>query len=235
MRAVLVVASALTLAALVACAGPGPASERGSTATASAPESPRALVSDYQMFAKLARAAEQNAAFDTYMRWVAGLGVPDAVLVVGLMDSPDTTVDGLATVFHERVEFQEWLDLGHRLDDIMTVAYYQEHYPGVYPIAHKAAISEELALIRHAAAKAGFRAVPELAYALVTPLAERHGVAPGRLARRLKHNPELLSADVTDEELELAIRFYEVGGYCYRDREAIKQGARAFLAERRQR
>ena len=93
----------------------------------------------------------------------------------------------------------------------------------------RAATVEEFSLIRHFAAQAGFQDVPELAYALVSPLVERHDATPARLTRRLRYNPEYLSARVSNEDLELAVLVFENGGYRYRDRELTLQGAREYL------
>ena len=68
------------------------------------------VASAYPLFAELGKDQELNGLFERYMTWAASLGVPDAVLVVKLLNSKDKTIDSLATVFHERVEFKGWLD-----------------------------------------------------------------------------------------------------------------------------
>lgn len=187
------------------------------------------VILDFPPFAELRADHELNDLFKDYMDWVASLGVPDAVLVVGLMESQDRTMDSYATEFHELVEFKGWLDLNHDIQDFMTIEYYQANYQDVYPVAHRKGTVEEFSLIRHFAAALGFREIPELAYALVSPLVERHNTDSARLARRLKFNSEFLTTPVSDEDLELAVQVYEAGGYRYKDRDNIIAESREYL------
>ena len=189
-------------------------------------------ISDHALFAKLQDDPALTAAFKTYMEWVAGLGVPDAVLVVKMMNATEPTIDSMASVFHEKVEFKEWMNLGHKIEDIMTVPYYQAKYAEVYPVAHRVGIIAEFSLIKHFARKRGYRDLPVLAYASVSPLVEHHATTPGRLSRRLRFNPEYATASVGEEDLELAAQVYESGGYKYKDRAKLLRAAGEYLAQR---
>ena len=225
-------ASASLLWWLLACAHRGAAHQDGAAHFENTRVDVTQAIADYPLFSELETDGELTSLFKRYITWVASLEVPDAVLVVHLMDSPDRTLDAWATAFHEQVEFKGWLDLGHRFEDILTVPYYQAQYDRVYPVAHRKAIIEEFLLIKHFARKQRFRDLPVLAYALVSPLVERHQATAARLVRRLKYNPEYLSAPVSEQELELAVRVFEIGGYRYQDRAGILDGARAYLKHR---
>jgi len=232
MRNARLFASILVWLVLVACECPPPAPR---CEPEPAVKDGMRAVADYPLLVALRKDTHFSGEFERYMKWVASLGVPDAVLVVGLMESDDKTLDSLATVFHEMVELKGWLDLGHPIENIMTVAYYQEHYPTVYPVAHRKGVLEEFSLIRYFATHEGFRDAPVLAYALVAPLVERHGTTPSRLVRRLKYNPEYLGVRVNAEDLELAVQVFERGGYRYTDRAKIIDGAKEYLATQERR
>jgi len=232
MRMIIAAACLFPLVVLTACGDRAPVQGEEPDRTGQRGTDVVQSVSDHPLFAKLRDDDALTADFKTYMKWVASLRVPDAILVVKMMEADKPTVDSVASVFHEKVEFKEWMNLGHKINDIMTVPYYQAKYPEVYPVAHRAGIIAEFSLIKHFAKQNGYRDLPVLAYASVSPLVEHHATTPRRLARRLQYNPEYVSASVSDEDLELAVQVYEAGGYQYKDRAKILQGARVYLAER---
>ncbi len=232
MRMIFVAVCMLPLAVLTACGDEALAPAAGSAGIGAVSTGVEQAISDHPLFAKLQDDEALTRAFKTYMEWVAGLGVPDAVLVVKLMNATEPTIDSVASVFHEKVEFKEWMNLGHKVADIMTVPYYQAKYPEVYPVAHRAGIIAEFSLIKHFAKQKGYRDLPVLAYAAVSPLVEHHATTPSRIARRLKFNPEYVTTAVSDEELELAVQVYEAGGYHYKDRAKLLRAAGAYLSQR---
>ncbi len=232
MRVMTVSTCLFLLVGATACGERSPAAGADRNRLTSASARVEHAVAAHPLFAKLQDDDSLTEVFQTYMEWVAGLDVPDAVLVVKMMKAAEPTIDSMASVFHEKVEFKEWLSLGHKIKDIMTVPYYQAKYAEVYPVAHRAGIIAEFSLIKHFAEREGYRDLPVLAYASVSPLVEHHASTPGRLVRRLRYNSEYLSDSVTDEDLELAMQVYEVGGYQYKDRARVLRGAQDYLAER---
>ena len=232
MRMIIVAVCMLPIAALAACGDQVPVQEEKQDGTGRRNANVAQAISDHPLFVKLKDDDALTERFEKYMKWVAGLGVPDAVLVVKMMNANNPTIDSLASVFHEKVEFKAWMDLGHKIEDIMTVPYYQANYAEVYPVAHRAGIIAEFSLIRYFARKEGYRDLPVLAYASVSPLVEHHATTPGRLLRRLRFNPEYATASVGEEDLKLAAQVYEAGGYHYKDRAELLRAAREYLAQR---
>lgn len=175
----------------------------------------RPFVETYPPYAAIESDADLNEKFTRYLRWLAGLGAPDAELVLKLVEEGAASADALSLVHHEKIELREWLRLGHAFDDIMRVDYYRAHYEQVYPIAHARAVSSELGLLRHYALRRGFPPISALSLALVSPLVERLSATVAQVARRLRYNPEILreARCATREKFELAIRIYSEGGY----------------------
>lgn len=189
----------------------------------------RRIISEHPSYRTLEEDEVLGRRFRQYMKWLSDLEVPDARLVQGFIEEGRSSLDALSTIFHEKVEFAGWLELGHRFEDILKVEYYQAHYLEVYPIVHRKAMLEELSLVRHFALAVGSPPCPELALVLVNPLVEHHGAPVAMMARRLRHNPELLDQPLTPEDIERAIRTWESGGYAYREREKIREQAIDFI------
>jgi hypothetical protein len=187
-------------------------------------------VADHPVVRALAADPQQARNFRAYIAWLEDKA-PDASLVAEFLRDERRPLDALAVVIHEQVEFREWQRLGHAIDDIMTVEYYREQYPTVYPIAHRRAIEAEFDVIAHAARRLGFSPVPALAYNLVSPLLDHHGVPPDRLHRRLRFNEEIAgqAGVVTREHLEVAIAVFERGGHSYGDRDQVLKSAEQLL------
>ena len=175
----------------------------------------------------LASDAGARADFERYWTWLGGLGVPDVEYLDGL---PADDLEALAMRYHEQVELRGWLALGHRLDDVVDVAYYQAHYAEVYPVAHAQAMTAELALLAGFAARRGFPPVPARAFVLVGPMIERRAVTPAMADRRLRFNPAVAAEAPTADELDVAARVYEAGGHHYRDRAAVVAAAVAAVS-----
>jgi hypothetical protein len=187
-------------------------------------------VADHPVVRALAADPQQTGHFRAYITWLEDKA-PDAKLVAEFLRDERRTLDALAVIIHEQVEFREWQRLGHAIEDIMTIEYYREQYPTVYPIAHRSAITAEFDVIAHAARRLGFPPVPELAYNLVSPLLDHHGVPPDRLHRRLRFNEEIVgqAGTVTREHLKMAIAVFERGGHRYGDRDQILESAQRLL------
>jgi hypothetical protein len=184
----------------------------------------------YKMLTKDAKLSEQ---FEAYMKWLSEL-TPDAKLVYGYMQKKNPNIFELSFIFHEKVEFYGWLQLGHKFEDIMNLNYYQEHYPEVYPIAHRRAVIEEIGLVKFFAHKQRINKVPELAYMLVSPLCDINSDVPiDRLLSRLKYNPEYLNQMlfVTKKDLKKAVRVFKLGGYKYDDQNALITKAYKYVQE----
>lgn len=192
-------------------------------------------LADYPLYARLQADAQFGLGFRRYFRWLAGFGDPDPVYVQGFIDRDARTLEAQAVIFHEAVEFLGWLELGHRLADMMSLDYYRAHYPAVYPIAHARAVREELALVKHFARGRGFPDLPEIAFALTMPLLEqRPGVTVAHLMKRLGY-PGLAAVQaqarqLTRAQVDTATHVYSDGGYAYRDREAVVEAVMRFLA-----
>ena len=118
MSVFITVACLFPLAVLTACGDRAPVQGEDPDGTGRRSADVVHSVSDHPLFAKLRADEALTAEFTTYMKWVAGLGVPDAILVVKMMETDKPTVDSIASVFHERVEFKEWMNLGHKIEDI---------------------------------------------------------------------------------------------------------------------
>lgn len=177
---------------------------------------PETKIQDYPYYQTLENNQQLSEQFEKYMEWMSDKS-PDAKLVFGFMQNPIKTIDMISTIFHEKVEFAEWLNLGHNFDDILTIEYYKKHYMDVYPIAHKKAIIEEINLLKFFTKTKGFTEIPEITFNLVSPLLEYHSVPVDKLHKRLKYNFEYNSAlsSVTKTDLETAMKIYETGGYKY--------------------
>jgi hypothetical protein len=194
------------------------------------------IVRDCPEFKKIADDADFNRQFQQYMQFSSDKS-PDGKMVFAMMNDKKKSLDVLATIFHEQVELAQWLKLGHRFTDIMTVEYNQKHYMEVYPVAHRAAVIEELALLQYFAhKKCGFE-IPEIALNLVSPMIEKFGVSVERFQSRLKFNPEYNAqlCCVSDSAIEKAMQVYESGGYQYKERERILAEARALADKYRSR
>ena len=106
------------------------------------------IIKDYTNYNILESNIELSDKFYKYMVWMSDKA-PDAKLVLGFMDKDTTTLDEISTIFHEKVEFAEWLNIGHDFDDILNIEYYKKHYMEVYAIAHRIAVIEEMNLIKY--------------------------------------------------------------------------------------
>jgi hypothetical protein len=180
-------------------------------------------------FAKIADDADFNRQFQQYMQFSSDKS-PDGKMVFAMMNDNKKSLDVLATIFHEQVELAQWLKLGHRFADILTVEYNQKHYMEVYPVAHRAAVIEELALLQYFAhKKCGFE-IPEIALNLVSPMIEKFGVSVERFQSRLKFNLEYNAQlrYVSDSAIAKAMQVFESGGYQYKKRDRILAEATAF-------
>lgn len=181
-----------------------------------------AQVKEYPMYKQITNDKVFMEQFNKYMELMS-TGSPDGKKVYGLMQSPEKTLDMMSTIFHEQVELKEWMNLGHKYEDIMTIEYYQNHYMEVYPVAHRKAVIEEIGLIKYFAMKRNYPHIPEVAYNLVSPLIEAYGVPVEKMQRRFKYNEEYNAQVkyVTRKDLETAIKVYEEGGYKYKDKSRL--------------
>jgi len=187
------------------------------------------LVADFPEFRVIKEDNQFNEQFGQYMNWLSSLGVPDARLVVGYMNSSWCSIDRIASIFHEKIELREWMLLGHKFQDIIDTNYYQAHYEQVYPIAHRKAMASELALLTHFAGTLGVVNLSELSFVVVNPLIEEYSVDVARFVKRLRFNHEILDQRPTCDELERAAMVFENGGYVYTNREKILRKGCNFL------
>jgi hypothetical protein len=175
--------------------------------------------------------------FDRYLRWAAKAESPDAVYLTNRIDHGLNTFDLQADVFHELIELRNWMRLGHTYADIMTLEYYQKHYPAVYPQAHCNAIIAETLLLNRFAEINGFQPLPALAYAMASPMYELYerlqGVDVPILVRKLRYNRTLFEEPVTPDQVTIARRIYEIGGYTYKDADSLQTVAAGFLRQPR--
>lgn len=187
-------------------------------------------IADYPLYQDLEQDHDLEKKFVRYMEWLAGLKVPDAVFVFDLVQRNVRTLEALSLIFHEKVELLNWLELGHRFEDIIQVDYYNAHYSEVYPIAHRRALIEEMNLIQHYAKKQGFNHILELAFTLVSPMVEQRKTSVVTLTRRLRFNPEMLNqkVQINRRTLETAVNIFYDGGYCYLDRTGLINEALRF-------
>jgi hypothetical protein len=191
----------------------------------------RAVLVGHPELARLEADEELSQQFKRYWRWIAeDVGTPDAQYLASL---PGDDLELEAFLFHEKIEFESWIKLGHRPEDIMQVEYFQQNYEAVYPIAHRDATRAEMELLTYFAGTIGLD-VPPLALVLVCPMVERReGATAERMVRRLKFNPEYASQEVTPEDLEAATKVWEAGNYSYRDRSNVVAEALAYVNGRR--
>lgn len=180
------------------------------------------VIKEYPLFKQVENNKEFTGQFYKYMELMS-TGSPDGKKVFEIMQNREKTLDQYSTIFHEEVEFMEWMNLKHKYEDIMTIEYYQKHYMEVYPVAHRKAVIEELGLIKYFAMKKNYPNIPEVAYNLVSPLIEYYGVAVERMQGRLKYNQEYLAQVkyITRKDLETAAKVYEEGGYKYKDKDRL--------------
>lgn len=189
-------------------------------------------IKGYPSFVTIEQDPPLKSQFPRYMKWLYDLKIPDALLVYKQMEDNVRSLDALATIFHEKVELAGWMRLGHKFEDIMTVEYYQEHYMGVYPVAHREAMFAQYGLIKYFAAGKKFRDIPEFAYVLVSPLTEQHqGNNAERMARTARYNPEFQRVVVTPEDIKTAMAVFEAGGYKYKDPAKVASDAEKFIAD----
>jgi hypothetical protein len=177
------------------------------------------VIKDYPLFKQLEVNEGFNAQFNKYMEF-ASQASPDGKKVYAIMQAPEKSLSDLSTIFHERVELMEWMNLKHKFEDIMNPEYNRAHYMEVYPIAHRKAVIEEIGLLKYYAMKKNYPNIPEVVYNLVSPLIESYGVAVERMQRRIQFNQEYLAQVkyVTRNDIETAIKIYEEGGYTYKDK-----------------
>jgi hypothetical protein len=174
--------------------------------------------------------------FDQYMRWLAspGIGAPDAVYLMDAVDAGVNSIDLQSAIFHEMIEFKNWMSLGHKFNDIMTIEYYRQNYPVVYPTAHCHAIIDQTQLLNTFARRKGLGSVPILAYDLVFPDYERreslNQLLPiPMLVRQLKFNQSQFDEKLVSGDLEMALQVFERGGYSYQNSALLLSYATAFL------
>lgn len=189
------------------------------------------IIQEYPLYKELANNETVSQQFLQYMEWASDKS-PDGKLVFELIKNKASSLEAITTIFHEKVEFAEWLKLGHRFEDILTVEYYQQHYMEVYPIAHRRALIAEIALLRYFAQKKGFRHIPESAYNLVHPLIEKYNLPVMRFQKRMQFNWEYQAQlpFLAESDIDIAIQVYEAGGYEYKDKNKILSEAKAIIA-----
>ncbi len=189
-------------------------------------------IQEYPVYKALEANETISKQFLQYMEWLSDKS-PDATFVYQLMQNKANSLDAIAVIFHEKVEFYEWLKLGHRFEDIMTVEYFQKHYPDVYPIVHRRALIEEINLIKYFAQKKGFSNIPEIAYNLVSPIIEKYNVSVARFQKRLKVNLEYQAQMqfLSENDLKIAITVYEAGGYQFKEKDRIFAEAMTLIAD----
>ncbi|MCB0420387.1 MAG: hypothetical protein KDD61_05295 [Bdellovibrionales bacterium] len=165
---------------------------------------------------------------EIYIDWLSSLGTRDAQLVQKYMHSSACSIDKIANVYHEMIELQAWLDLGHQYEQILNIDYYQTHYTKVYPIAHKKAIRLEIDLLNYFAKINGLGEIPALAFTLVNPLIEEFKVNPQKILTRLKFNREFLEKKPSCSDIKRAALVYQTGGYLYKNKEEVIRQACLF-------
>jgi len=202
---------------------------RAGDVTANVSADVSADIGNFPDYARIESDEQLAIEFPAYMKWLADLGVRDAVMVYRWMQDGTLSLDAVTAIFHEKVELAAWKKLGHKLKDIMTLEYYQKHYETTYPKAHREAMFSELGLTAHFAAAKGVKNIPQLAYVLVHPLVEHHGVPVAKMVGRLKFNSEYLDARVTTQHLKDAMRVFEMGGHQYKDAASILKQAQQVI------
>lgn len=180
------------------------------------------VVKEYPLFKQIENNKEFMEQFNKYME-LASQWSPDGKKVYALMLAPEKTLSDLSTIFHEKVELMEWMNLKHKFEDIINPEYNRDHYMEVYPVAHRKALIEEISLLKFYAIKKNFPNIPEVAYNMVSPLIEHYGVPVARMQGRLKFNQEYLAQVrfLTRADIETAIKVYEDGGCRYKDKERL--------------
>jgi hypothetical protein len=180
------------------------------------------IVREYPLFKQIENNKEFTGQFNKYME-LASQWSPDGKKVYALMQVPEKSLSDLSTIFHEKVELMEWMNLKHKFEDIINPEYNREHYMDVYPVAHRKAVIEEISLLKYYAMKKNYPNIPEVVYNMVSPLIENYGVAVERMQGRLKFNQEYLAQAkfVTRVDIETAIKVYEEGGYTYKDKNRL--------------
>lgn len=188
------------------------------------------IIQDLKSYKELESDDLFNSQFLEYITWMNDSS-PDGKYTYNFIKTNNKTLYSLSVIFHEKVEFKNWLLLGHKLEDIMNGEYYQKHYPEVYPIAHRKALIEEINLIKYFAKKNKYPNIPELAYILVSPVIQDYNTNIERVFRRVKYNLEYEAqrSFITYLDLEIALLVFEMGGYKYNDRSKIKNEALEFL------
>ena len=187
-------------------------------------------IKDFPCYRLLNNDKELSKQFYKYMKWISELS-PDGKFVFNLMNQKDQNIYTISMIFHEKVEFWQWLQLGHKFSDILNIKYYQNNYGKVYPIAHRIAVIEELNLIKYYAQKMNFDNIPEVTLVLTSPIIEKYNVPLDKVFRRLKFNLgyEAQVPFITQKDIETAISIYEKSNYIYKDKNKILKEALAFV------
>jgi hypothetical protein len=177
--------------------------------------------------------------FDRYLRWLGSpeIASDNAVYLLGEVDKGVHSFELQGHIFHEMIEFRNWMKLGHRFKDIMNRDYYNAHYSAVYPVAHCNAIIAQQRVLNAFAQSHGLKTLPMLAYDLVVPDYEKYPylqemtqkLGVPAMVIQLKFNREYFDEAVSEEQLLDAIEVYKEGEYGYSDTRIVLDRAKRFL------
>lgn len=174
--------------------------------------------------------------FDQFMRWLASpdIAAPDAVYLLQLVDRGDSSIELQSHLFHEYIEFNNWMRLGHKFSDIIDVEYYSKNYPTVYPVAHCNAIVAEKKVLNTFAKQNKISEVPMIAYDLAFPDYEKrqelaNALPTPLMVRQLRFNKEFFHERVDVDDIRTAMRIFQNGGYRYNHPEVIVDAGSNFL------
>lgn len=196
------------------------------------------IFKDYLPFTTIDTNSKLHREYINYLEWIVSLDGEgsDANYTLKQINSEHQTLDGVSIAFHEKVEFLYWLELGHEIEDITKIEYYQANYMKVYPVAHRRSMVAEMNLIKYFSKKHSIDGVPELAYLLVHPMREKRKsgdmlIPLKGMATRLAFNIEYHIQSVSKDDLVKAIKTFELGGYQYENKLKILEGTSSFKCD----
>jgi len=137
-----------------------------------------------------------------------------------------------AKLYEGKVEFLALLSNGYKLSDFKEKNSFEEIYEGAYSYLKNEREKARLEMFKFFSQKDLNQDLPLLSFMLVDPDIELNDIDMTINLKELVYNKEILAElpDLTKEDLENAMVFYEKAGYRYENREKILNDA-SFIVE----
>lgn len=179
----------------------------------------------YETWAKISDDPVLDELFSTYMEY-AKITVPEQFEFVQKAKASGALHD-ISVIVHEKREVLEYLNLGYGREELANGKAHRE----AYYKAHEQALLEQYRFIQHASKALG--GCSFMALVMSCPVEEllsgRHD--PFGNIIQFEKWKDILEPEVTEKDIEKAMKLYEIGGYTYRDRKNAKKAAVDDMAE----